>query len=91
MDGRHTLTVRYKYHFLNAATRLLHKVLIVSMFVKIAMQTLGSCKIVMSITITVFNNNTNNPFINTSFGGGGNSQPPSIVNVSIVANDLPPL
>ncbi len=86
MDGRHTLIVGYKCHCPNAAIKLLHKVSIVSMLVKIAMQALGFCKRVMSITIFVFDNNTNNPFINTSFRGGGNSQPPSIMNISIVAN-----
>jgi hypothetical protein len=73
MDGRCTFTVGYKYHCPNATTRLLHRILIVSMFIKIAIQALGSWKRVMSITIFVFDNNTNKPFINTSFGGGGNS------------------
>jgi hypothetical protein len=86
MDGKRTFTVRYKYHCPNVATRLLHKVPIISMFVKIAMQALGSCRRVMSITISVSINNTNNPFIYTSFGTRGNSQPPSIVNVYTVAN-----
>jgi hypothetical protein len=37
------LTVRYKYHWPNVATRLLSKILIVSMFIRIAMHSLGSC------------------------------------------------
>jgi hypothetical protein len=40
----------------------------------------------MSISIYVFDNNINNPFINMFFKGGGNSQPPFIVNVFVVAN-----
>jgi hypothetical protein len=86
MDDKRTFTIGYKYHCPNVATRLLHKVLIVSMFVKIAMQALGSCRKVMSITVSISNNNINNPCIYTSFGTRGNSQPPSIMNVSIVAN-----
>jgi len=38
--------------------------------------------------VSVSNNNANNPFINTSFGGGGGSQSPSIVNVYALANAL---
>ncbi len=50
------------------------------------MQALGSCKSVLSKTVSILDNNVNNPFINISFGRGGNSQTPSIVNVSTMAN-----
>jgi len=78
--------VNLLYHFPNVATRLLRKVSIVSMFIRIAMQALGSCRRILSITISMFDKNANYPFTNTSFGRGGNSQSPSIVNVSAMAN-----
>jgi hypothetical protein len=82
------LIERYSYHYPNAAISLLHKVLIVSMFIRIAIHFLRSCKIVMSIIVSIFNNKENNPFINIFFGGGGNSQSPFIMNVFAIANAL---
>jgi hypothetical protein len=55
------------------------------MLVKIAKQVLGSHKRILSIVVSISNNKANNPF-NNIFFGGGSSQSPSIVNVSIVAN-----
>jgi hypothetical protein len=88
MDGRCKLTIGYKYHFPNVTIRLLCKVPIVSMLIRIAMQALGSCRGILSINLFVCDNNTNNPFINISFGGGGNLQSPSIVNVFAMVNAL---
>jgi hypothetical protein len=56
------------------------------MLIKIAMQALRSYRKILSIIMFVSDNKANNPFINTFFGGGGSSQSPSIVNVSIVAS-----
>jgi len=88
MDGGCTLIVGYKYHCPNVTSRLLHKVPIVSLFIRIAMQALGSCRSVLSKIVSILDNNANNPFINISFGRGGSSQTPSIVNVYEVANAL---
>ncbi len=57
------------------------------MLIKIAKQALGSHKRILSIIVSVSDNKANNPF-NNIFFGGGSSQSPSIVNVSIVANAL---
>ncbi len=67
-------------------TRLSRKVPIVSMLVKVAKQALGSFRRVLPIIVSISNNKANNPFINTSIGGRGNSQSPSIVNVSIMVS-----
>jgi len=59
------------------------------MLVKVANSILGSCKRVLSIIVSIFYNKANNPFIKKKFGGGGgNSQSPFIVNVSIMVNAL---
>jgi hypothetical protein len=63
-------TVGYKYHWPYVVIRLLSKIPIVSMFIRIVMHFLVSCKRVISIIVSVSNKNANNLFINTFFEGG---------------------